>query len=108
MEWLISNFGVIFGIMMLAICVIWGVVKFFKMGRDKQVAQIKEWLIYACTIAEKELGSGTGQLKLRYVYDMFLSKVGWLKYVISFEKFSEMVDEALVTVNQILNKPKEY
>lgn len=108
MEWLISNFGIIVALFVFVLCIAWGVVRFFKMGKDKQLAKVREWLIYACSVAEKELGSGTGQLKLRYVYDMFLAKAGWIKYLISFEQFSEMVDEALVTVNQLLSKPKVY
>ena len=37
-------------------------------------ARVKEWLRYAVTIAEQELGSGTGQIKLRQVYDMFIER----------------------------------
>lgn len=68
---------------------------FFKMPSDAQYAQIKEWLLYAVAQAEKELGGGTGQLKLRYVYDMFIAKFNYLAKVISFEAFSLMVDEVL-------------
>ena len=57
---------------------------------------MKEWLKYAVSLAEKELGSGTGQLKLRQVYDSFVSKYKWISVLISFDKFSELVDEALV------------
>ncbi|MFR6482019.1 MAG: hypothetical protein ACLUPD_10785 [Anaerotignum faecicola] len=40
----------------------------------EQREKVKEWLLLAVTEAEKELGSGTGQLKLRYVYDLFLRR----------------------------------
>ena len=56
---------------------------------------VKEWLKYAVTIAEAELGSGTGQLKLRMVYDMFLQTFSALAGKITFEDFSAYVDEAL-------------
>ena len=56
---------------------------------------VKEWLKYAVTIAEAELGSGTGQLKLRMVYDMFLQTFSTLAGKITFEDFSAYVDEAL-------------
>ena len=108
MEWFINNFGLLVGLLAFVICAVWGIVYFFRMSRDSQIGKIKEWLIYACSVAEKELGSGTGQLKLRYVYDMFLSKAGWLRYLITFEQFSEMVDEALVTVNKVLSKRTIY
>lgn len=54
-----------------------------------------EWLKYAVTIAEKELGSGTGQLKLRQVYDMFIDKYPGFSVVVPFKLFSYWVDTAL-------------
>ena len=53
-------------------------------------------------MAEKELGGGTGKLKLRYVYDLFLTKFNWLAKVISFEQFSDLVDEALEEMKRLL------
>lgn len=68
---------------------------FLKMPSDKQLNKVREWLLYAVTMAEKKLGGGTGQIKLRYVYDMFVTRFTWLASVITFEMFSIMVDEAL-------------
>ena len=56
--------------------------------------------------AEKELGGGTGQIKLRYVYDMFVARFTWLARVISFEAFSMMVDEALERMKKMLESNK--
>ena len=67
--------------------------KFFKLPRESQIAKVKEWLLFAVMQAEKELGSGTGQLKLRYVYDMFVSKFPYLVQFVSFEFFSKLVDD---------------
>lgn len=67
----------------------------FKQPGDKQKEQIREWLIFAVAEAEKKLGSGTGQLKLRYVYNMFIAKFPAVALFIDFEEFSEMVDQAL-------------
>ena len=50
------------------------------------------------------LGSGTGQLKLRMVYDMFVQRFPWLARLISFEKFAGLVDEALVEMRNMLAK----
>lgn len=75
---------------------IYMVCKFFKLPRSSQIAKVKEWLLFAVTEAERELGSGTGQLKLRYVYDMFVSKFPYLVQFVSFEFFSNIVDEVLV------------
>ena len=75
---------------------------FFKMPSDKQLKKVSEWLIYAVTVAEKKLGAGTGRLKLRYVYDMFVTRFNWLAEVITFEKFSLMVDDALGEMKDML------
>lgn len=57
--------------------------------------KVKEWLKYAVTIAEKELGSGTGQIKLREVYDWFLEMFPVFSKILPFIIFSKMVDNAL-------------
>lgn len=55
---------------------------------------------------KKELGGGTGQIKLRYVYDMFVARFAWLARAISFETFSMMVDEALERMKKMLESNK--
>lgn len=66
--------------------------------------KVKEWLIWACIEAKKALQSGTGQLKLRQVYDMFCAVPAftWVAKVISFETFSDLVSDALVEVKEML------
>ncbi len=86
--------------------IIWAVMKFFKLPRESQINKIKEWLLFAVTRAEKELGSGTGQLKLRYVYDMFVTKFPYLVKFVTFERFSELVDEVLVKFKEMFNTNK--
>lgn len=76
---------------------------FLKMTKKEQINKIKEWLLYAVAIAEKELGAGTGQLKLRYVYDMFLAKFPYLSKVLTFKTFSNLVDEVLSNLKYTLN-----
>ena len=80
--------------------------KFFKIPRAEQISKLKEWLLFAVAKAERELGGGTGKLKLRYVYDMFVSKFPFLVKIISFEYFSELVDEVLVKFREILESNK--
>ncbi len=83
---------------------------FRKLPKDQQIAAIKEWLVYATTEAEKKLGSGTGKLKLLYVYDLFVNTFEYAgKY--TFDEFSEFVDEALVNTNRLIttnSKVAEY
>ena len=104
MTWLIENWMVVFGLAVAVILAAIVVYRFFGMPTDKQVAKIKEWLIWACIEAEKALQSGTGQLKLRQVYDMFCAvpAFSWVAKLISFEMFSDWVSDALVTVKQML------
>jgi hypothetical protein len=63
---------------------------------------LAEWLLLAVVQAEKELGGGTGQIKLRFVYDLFLSKFKFMSKLITFNQFSLMVDIALAKMNNIL------
>ena len=78
-------------------------VKFFRLPTDAQLTKVREWLLYAVTEAEKALGSGTGKLKLRYCYDLFLSKFGWVARMISFDMFSALVDDALDEMKGLLD-----
>ena len=59
-------------IIIAAICLF--IVWFLKLGKERQLKVITEWLLLAVIKAEKELGDGTGQIKLRFVYDLFIDK----------------------------------
>ena len=76
--------------------------RFAGLPTEQQLEKGREWLLWAVTQAEKELGGGTGQLKLRQVYDMFLTTFPWLAKAVSFEMFSGLVDEALVEMREML------
>ena len=69
-----------------------------------KINTVKEWLKIAVVEAEKNLGSGTGQLKLRQVYNLAITKFPWIGQIIKFETFSEWVDEALVWMRDELSK----
>lgn len=102
MEFLLNNLWLL--VVILAVVTVCGffIYTFVKTPSDEQLTQVKEWLLYAVALAEKELGSGTGKLKLRYVYDMFLSRFSFLANLITFDAFSLMVDEALDEFKKIL------
>lgn len=104
MNFLIENWMVIFGLAVAVILAVLVVYRFFGLPTEKQVEKIKEWLIWACIEAERALQSGTGQLKLRQVYDMFCAvpAFSWVAKVISFDVFSEWVSDALITVKEML------
>ena len=69
---------------------------------DEQTAAVKEWLLFAVTNAERDLGGGTGKLKLRQVYDLFIQRFPYIARWISFDLFSEWVDEALDEMKRLL------
>ena len=102
MEFIMANWWLIIVVIALAIFAVYSIMVFAKMPTNAQLASVKEWLLYAVATAEKELGSGTGQLKLRYVYDMFILRFSALAKVISFEAFSQLVDEALYVFRNML------
>lgn len=62
----------------------------------------KEWLVFAVSESEKLFGGGTGQLKLRYVYDLAIKTFPALTKFISFNTFSKHVDEALEIMRDML------
>lgn len=84
----------------------YAVYRFTKLSYEAQKEKVKEWLLYAVTMAEKELGGGTGQIKLRYVYDMFVARFTWIAKAVSFERFSDMVDGSLDKMKELLEKNK--
>lgn len=67
-----------------------------------QRKNIKEWLLYAVVEAEKELGSKTGKIKLRQVYDWFVNTFPIMSKLISFNAFSSLVDMALDEMEKLL------
>lgn len=106
MEFIANNWYIIVLAAAAVAVVIYLIIKFFKLPRESQIKKIKEWLLFAVTEAEKELGSGTGQLKLRYVYDMFVTKFPYLVKFVSFEMFSHLVDEVLEKFKEMFKNNK--
>ena len=68
-----------------------------------QRKNIKEWLLYAVVEAEKQLGSKTGKIKLRQVYNEFIKAFPVISKLIKFEYFSKLVDLALIEMKKLLN-----
>lgn len=102
MEFLINYWYIIIGVIAVLIVAGISIYKFAGLPTKEQVEKVKEWLLYAVTTAESELGGGTGKLKLRSVYDMFIAKFPVMAKVVSFETFSLWVDEALDEMRKML------
>lgn len=75
---------------------------FLKKPSEVQLKSIRAWLLSAVTLAEKEFGSGTGAVKLSYVYSLFIEKFPYFANMISFDFFSTLVDEVLDRFRNIL------
>ena len=104
MELLIENWFLIVAAVAVLVFLICLIFRFLGMPTEKQTEKIKEWLIWACVEAERSLQSGTGQLKLREVYNLFCAVPAftWVARVISFDQFSVWVSDALLEVMQML------
>ena len=99
---ILNNIEVIVGLIALILLLASSLYKFIKLGKASQIKKVKEWLIFATIEAEKALGEKTGQVKLRYCYDMFIHKFKLVSLIVTFDEFSELVDEALETVRNML------
>ena len=104
MDWLVENWFLLVVLITCVITVISLVIQFLGQPTIEQQDKVKEWLVWACIEAEKELQSGTGKLKLRQVYNMFCAVPAftWVARVVSFELFSDWVSDALVTAKEML------
>lgn len=105
-DWIIANWFLIVALAAGLGVSVWAVIRFTGLPTEKQKVKIREWLIWACIEAERELQSGTGQLKLREVWNKFcgIPVFATAAKFISFEMFSEWVKDALVKAKEMLVK----
>ena len=96
MNWIVNNIGYIAAIIVIIIVLIYGFI----------TGKVKEWLRYAVFMAEKDLGSGTGQIKLREVYDWFIEMFPVFSKLLPFSIFSKLVDDALEWMRDQMSKNK--
>ncbi len=102
MEFILENWYIILAIVAAGMAAGIAVYHFVKQPKADQLKKVREWLLWAVIEAEKALGSGTGQLKLRCVYDLFVVRFPWLAKIIPFEMFGKMVDDALDEMRELL------
>ena len=87
-------------LVVIAVVMLIAAVKVF--GEQK----VRNWLVLAVGKAEQEFGSGTGQLKLRSVYNQFIARFPKLSTFITFKRFAVLVDEALNILSDMLKNGK--
>ena len=102
-NYIIEHWGEIICVIAM-VCVVTVTLKeFFSLPKEEQINQIKGWLLAAVILAEKEYGGGTGRIKLSAVYNEFVDKFPWIARALTFSKFSEYVDDALVEMRKLLS-----
>ena len=102
MEIIVNNWYIILALAAVLGMATWYIYRYFNLPSEAQLAKVREWLLWAVTEAEKELGGGTGKLKLRQVYDLFVTRFPWLARIVPFDLFSSMVDDALEEMREML------
>ena len=104
MKAVVENWAIAVSVVVTVAVAALAIYQFFLLPTDKQKEKVKEWLVWACIEAEKELQSGTGQAKLRRVYNAFIAvrAFSWLAKIISFDTFSAYVSEALAEAKKMI------
>lgn len=103
-EYIMSSFGVIVGLFCVLACVCVAVYEFTKEPDEDQKEKVKQWLVWACVEAEKSLSSGTGQLKLRQVWNNFCSVPAFssIAKVVTFSMFESLVKDSLKKAKEMI------
>lgn len=102
-----DNIMMIILIVVVLCAIAYCIYEFYNLGKEKQIEMVKEWLLLAVLEAERALGSNTGRIKLKYVYDLFITKFKFLSLIISFNQFSLLVDDALEEMRDIISNNKQ-
>ena len=82
--------------------IIGGIVAVILIAFTMWMMGFKNWLVWAVAEAEAVLGSKTGQLKLRYVYDLAVIRFPIVSKILPFGMFSKLVDAALEVMNDMI------
>ena len=102
-----DNIMMIILIVVVLCAIAYCIYEFYNLSKEKQIEMVKEWLLLAVLEAERALGSNTGRIKLKYVYDLFITKFKFLSLIISFNQFSLLVDDALEEMRDIISNNKQ-
>lgn len=103
-EFVANNWSVIIAVVAVVVVAGVAVYAFLKLPTNQQTTKVKKCLLAWVIAAEADLGGGTGKVKLSTVYGMFVTAFPVLKNFISFETFSEWVDEALEEMRNMLEQ----
>lgn len=108
-EIIVDYAWVIFAAIVCLVILALVIIAFIQLPRAAQLKKVQEWLLIAVFEAEKRFGADTGVIKLRFVFDIFVSKFPWVAKIITFEKFTNLVNKALEKMERLLaENPDTY
>lgn len=87
----------------IVLCVIMAVILVFG---GLYIMGYKDWLVWAVIEAEHMLGSKTGKMKLRYVYDLSIKHFPVIAKLLPFSVFAFLVEKALEVMNTMIQENK--
>lgn len=105
----VLNYGFI--IVLLLICISALGIRLFYFAylpSEEKIENLMNVLYWLVSEAEKDLGSGTGALKLRKVYAACVKELPWVAKLMSFNKFADYVDDALKWMRTEIEKNPKF
>lgn len=107
MKWIIDNWSLLIVLVAVIATVFVFVRRFCELPTNEQAYRVKQWLLWAVISAEKEFKGGTGAIKLRYAYDLFIKAFPSVAPLVSFDLFKIWVDEALEQMKHLIETNKQ-
>lgn len=107
MDFIVENWPLLVAVVAIAGVVTAAIIAFYKLPLPQKYKKVLEWLLQAVIAAEQKFGAKTGQAKLSYVYDLFIARFPFVSKILSFNKFSELVDAALDKFRKMLSDSLE-
>lgn len=102
MRWLVDNWYVVILIVSEIALIYLYMRKFISMPTEDQISKVKAFLLVIVVEAERQFGEKTGKIKLSWAYSKFVEAFPAIANVISFETFSNIVDEVLAEMRHLL------
>ena len=103
MKWFIENWSLL---VTIAIVILLGTLyfkRFMSLDSSGKIELVKEWALYIVIEMERIYGKGTGSLKLAAAYDAFIKAFPDIVPLVSFDLFSQIIDEALERMKHLLS-----
>ncbi len=104
LNWLVEYWFVIVVFVCVLFVLIVHIVKFLIMEPNKKLSFIKDTIFSLVLMAEKELGSKTGEAKLKLVITTFYKKYPFARFILPENKLIEVIEESVVEMKNILKK----